>query len=187
MKVEGKIFFSIVARRLTDSLSNNGYIDTSVQKGGIAGAPDCLEHTGVVTQLIREAQESKGDLAVLWLDPANAYGSVPHELVQTTLEKQHVPSLVAELIMDYCNQFSMRVSSGSTTSEWHRVEVGIVTGCTISEILFALARSMIVNSAEPVSEEGVLRRRVTLCILFKSTLRMFASFPHDVPMSNTSM
>lgn len=60
---------------MTD-LMKNKYIDTSVQKGGIPGVPGCLEHTGVVAQLIREARECNGDLAVLWLDPANAYGSI---------------------------------------------------------------------------------------------------------------
>ncbi|KAL7856407.1 hypothetical protein AOLI_G00200110 [Acnodon oligacanthus] len=56
LRVEGKIFFSIVARRLTDYLLRNSYIDTSVQKGGIPNVPGCLEHTGVVTQLIRESR-----------------------------------------------------------------------------------------------------------------------------------
>ncbi|KAL7856411.1 hypothetical protein AOLI_G00200150 [Acnodon oligacanthus] len=56
LSVEGKIFFSIVARRLTDYLLRNSYIDTSVQKGGIPNVPGCLEHTGVVTQLIRESR-----------------------------------------------------------------------------------------------------------------------------------
>lgn len=57
-------------------------MDTSVQKGGVPGVPACLEHSGVVTQLIREAREGKGDLAVLWLDLANVYGSIPHKLVE---------------------------------------------------------------------------------------------------------
>ncbi|CAJ1076456.1 uncharacterized protein LOC119779116 [Xyrichtys novacula] len=35
LSVEGKLIFSIVARRLTDYLLKNSYIDTSVQKGGI--------------------------------------------------------------------------------------------------------------------------------------------------------
>ncbi|KAG7525299.1 hypothetical protein JOB18_025050 [Solea senegalensis] len=63
-----------------DYLLRNSYIDTSVQKGGIPKVPGCLEHTGIVTQLIREARENKGDLAVLWLDLTNAYGSIPHKL-----------------------------------------------------------------------------------------------------------
>ena len=31
----------------------------------------------MVTQLIQEAFENKGDLVVLWLDLTNAYGSIP--------------------------------------------------------------------------------------------------------------
>lgn len=139
LSVEGKIFFSIVARRLADFLSKNGYIDTSVQKGDIAKVP------GMLTQLTREARENKGDLAVFWLDLANAYGLISHKLAMI---KHHVPDQVADLILDYYDRFSMRVSSGPVTSEWHRLEVGIITGCTISVILFALAMNMIVKSAE---------------------------------------
>ncbi|KAL7881484.1 hypothetical protein AOLI_G00083320 [Acnodon oligacanthus] len=91
LSVEGKIFVSIVARRLTDYLLRNSYIDTSVQKGGIPKVPGCLEHTGVVTQLIREARENKGDLVVLWLDLTNAYGSIPHKLVEEAMRRYHIP------------------------------------------------------------------------------------------------
>ncbi len=66
---------------MADFSLKNGYIDTSVQKGGIPGIPGCLEHTSMVTQLPREARENKGDLVVLWLDLATAYGSMPHRLV----------------------------------------------------------------------------------------------------------
>lgn len=112
LSVESKIFFKIVSQRLTDFLLKNIYIDTSVQKGGVPGVPGCLEHTGVVTQLIREAKESKGDLATLWLDLANAYGSIPHKLVETALVRHHVPVKIRNLIMDYYNNLGARVSSG---------------------------------------------------------------------------
>ncbi|XP_053170226.1 uncharacterized protein LOC128354001 [Scomber japonicus] len=149
LNVEGKIFFSILSHRLSDFLLRNQYIDTSVQKGGIPGVPGCLEHSGVVTQLIREAREGKGNLSVLWLDLANAYGSIPHKLVEVALERHHVPCNIKALIMDYYNSFHLRFTSGAVTSERHRLEKGIITGCTISVILFALAMNMLVKSAEP--------------------------------------
>ncbi|XP_029943214.1 uncharacterized protein LOC115385372 [Salarias fasciatus] len=157
--VEGKIFFKIVAQRLTDFLLKNGYIDTSVQKGGVPGVPGCLEHTGVVSQLIREARESRGDLATLWLDLTNAYGSIPHKLVETALTRHHVPVTITNLILDYYNNFQLRVTSGPLTSAWQRLEKGIITGCTISVPLFSLAMNMIVKSAEvecrgPLSRSG---------------------------------
>ena len=37
LNVEGKIFFSILAKRLTSYLLKNNYVDTSVQKGGVPG------------------------------------------------------------------------------------------------------------------------------------------------------
>lgn len=52
----------ILSQRLTEFILQNDYIDTSVQKGEIPGVPlvektDCLEHSGVITQLTREARE----------------------------------------------------------------------------------------------------------------------------------
>ena len=91
LNVEGKVFLSILAKRLTTYMLANNYMDTSVQKGGIPGVCGCLEHTSVLTQLIKEAKATKGDLTVLWLDLANAYGTVPHKLVDLTLKKYHVP------------------------------------------------------------------------------------------------
>ena len=88
-------------------------------------------------------------LSVLWLDLANAFGSIPHKLVQLTLTKHHVPSRYRDLIADYYSNFRMRVSSGAITSIWHKVEIGIITGCTISATLFPLAMNMLTKSAEP--------------------------------------
>lgn len=48
----------------------------------------------------------------------------------------HVPNKVKTLILD---------SAGLTTYNWHKLEVGIITGCTISVTLFALAVNMVNN------------------------------------------
>lgn len=74
------------------SFSSRIIIDISVQKGGIPGAPSCPEHSGVVTQLIREAHAKSGDLAVLWLDLYNTR-SIPCKVVELTL-RHHVPSKI---------------------------------------------------------------------------------------------
>ena len=100
------------------------------------------------TIYIREARENNGNLAVLWLDLANTYSSIPHKAVEETLCRYHVPSSLSNLILDYYNNFNLRVTSGTKTSDWHRLERGIITGCTISATLFSLAMNMIIKSAE---------------------------------------
>jgi hypothetical protein len=50
LNVEGKIFWSMVAQRITSFLLKNKYIDTCVQKVGVAGFAGCIEHTAAITQ-----------------------------------------------------------------------------------------------------------------------------------------
>ena len=56
---------------MTYTLANK-YIDTSIQKGGVPGVSGCMEHTVILSQLIREAKAEKKGLVVVWLDTANA-------------------------------------------------------------------------------------------------------------------
>lgn len=48
LNVEGKIFFSVLARRLALYLEKNRYIDTTVHKAGVSGFSGCLEHTSMI-------------------------------------------------------------------------------------------------------------------------------------------
>lgn len=71
---------------------------------------------------------SKGDLIVLWLYLAKAYGSMPHKLVEEALKRYHVPSSVCDLLVNYYDNFRLRVGSGSTASEWYTLKNGIIKG-----------------------------------------------------------
>ena len=124
------------------------------------GFSGCIEITGVLTQLIREAKEGKGDLSVVWLDLTNAYGSIPHKLVEITLSRYHMPVKVQNIIKGYYDNFYLRFSCNKGTSPWQRLEKGIITGDTISVILFASAINMLVKTAEveckgPVMKSGI--------------------------------
>ena len=84
---------------------------------------------------------------MLWLDLADANGSIL-PVVEETLRRCRVPSSPSNLILDYNNNFNLRVTSCTKTSDRQRLERGIITGCTISVTLFSLATNMIIKSAE---------------------------------------
>ena len=119
-----------------------------------------MEHTRVVTQVRREAHKGKWDMVVLWLDLAYAYGSIPQKLVKVALLKHHMSSNISDLILYYYNNFNMRITSRSITSDWNWFDKGIITDCTISVIIFPLAMNMVVKSTEvdfrgPLTKTGV--------------------------------
>ena len=126
----------------------NNYIDTSIQKGGVPGISGCLEHTAILSQLIREAKSEKKNLVVTWLDIANAYGSIPHNIIQTALEKAHIPEKTRQLVESYYSNARIRFTTKNFTTDWQKVERGIITGCTLSVVLFALTMSWLIASVK---------------------------------------
>ena len=117
----------------------------------------CIEHTSVITQIIKEARQNKGELAVIWLDLANAYGTIPHKLVELTLARYHVPEKFRSLIQDYYARFNMRFTVNGYTTALQRLEIGIITGCTISVIIFAAAVNLLLKSVENQSRGAISR------------------------------
>lgn len=152
LNVEGKIFFSVMASRLSNYLLQNGFLDTSIQKGGVAGIPGCLEHASMIWEVIQKAKSQKKDLDVVWLDLANAYGSVPHQMIQQALRMYHVPENICQMLEKYFGGFRMRFSTTNFTTDWVNLDVGIAMGCTISPILFVLAMEVILKAASRNAE-----------------------------------
>ena len=152
LNVEGKLFFAMKADRILEYVLANEYIDTSIQKGGIPATSGCLENTAVLSQLIREAKKEKKNLVITWLDIANAYGSIPHSLIIEALQEAHIPGDMVKLIEDYYRDVRIRFATKEYVTEWQKVEKGIITGCTLSVVLFALAMTWIVASVKKVTK-----------------------------------
>ena len=85
LNVDGKVFFGILAWRVLAFVQENGYVDESVQKAGVPGIPGCVEHAYTIWDTIQRAKNDKEDLDVVWLDLANAYGSVPHKVLNLAM------------------------------------------------------------------------------------------------------
>ena len=104
----GKIFFSVISDRLQKFFVQNNYIRRETQKGFLFGLPGCLEHSFTLFEALRDAKENQRQIIVAWIDLANAYGSVRHNLIQFALN---------------CTMFQTAFKSWyliTTTSSWPR-------------------------------------------------------------------
>ena len=144
--VEGKLFWSMVSDRFYKYLViDNPIIDTSCQKGSIQKMSGVWEHTSMVWSALQDCKSSRKSIAILWLDLANAYGSVPHQLIAFALRRYGVPERWIRLVLNYYDGLWSRSSTASSTSQWMRYEIGIFAGCTISVILFIAAFNIIIE------------------------------------------
>ena len=96
LNAQGKLFFGDLASRLTRYLLMNEYIDTSMRKGGVPVIAGCLDHENMTWEIIQKAKKNKKDLNVIWLDLANAYGSVPRRMKLLSLPMYHIPKKISK-------------------------------------------------------------------------------------------
>ena len=105
----------------------------------------CWEHLSMVWHVLEEARAHKSNLAVIWLDIANTYGSIPHKLIVFALCRYGVSPQWIRLIETYYKGIFSKSFSQSATSSWHRHQWGIFAGCTLSIILSLAGMNIILE------------------------------------------
>ena len=100
--LRANFFFSLVSKYLeTHLVYNNKFINNSIQKGCMEEILGCLEHLFMVWYALKVVRAQKSNLATIWLDTANAYGSNPHKLIVFPLHRYGVSPQWIRLIETY--------------------------------------------------------------------------------------
>ena len=157
LNVEGKLFFSILSKRLEKHVYNNKLINSSIRKGCMEKVPGYWEHMSVVWDKLKSRKTERSNIAAIWLDIANAYGSVPHQLLFFALRRYGIPEHWMSLFIKYYEGLWSISWSDSAPSSWHHHLRGIFIGCTASIILFLSAINVIIEHIFAVTEDEIYK------------------------------
>ena len=92
----GKTYHLILAERLTTFLTTNKFIDPTLQKAFLPGINGCIEHNLVMEEIIKDAKYNKKTCHITFFVLEDAFGSVPHKLIDLTLERNFIPPKIRE-------------------------------------------------------------------------------------------
>ena len=109
----GKLFTAILKNRWLEFMTVNGYIHTTVQKAFLPGIRSCFEQYEKLRDIVSEAHMKHKSLTVCWLDLANAYGSVHHQLIDFCLRHCHAPEPFLKTIRSLYSNLGATMSSRS--------------------------------------------------------------------------
>ena len=150
----GKIYFSVISDRLQKFMLKNNYIRSLVQKGFLSGIPGCLEHAFTLYEALRDAKIHQKQIVVAWIDLANAYGSVRHNLIQFALNWYHVPMSIQKLIFDYYEKLMAKVQTSEWSTGFFLFDIGLFQGCVLSTILFDVVFQLLLDMLKPLENLG---------------------------------
>ena len=92
---------NILSKRLEKDIYSNKLINSSIHKGCMEKIPGCWEHMSIVWDELKSRETEKGSIATIWLDIANVYGSVPHQLLFFALRGYGIPEHWESLFIKY--------------------------------------------------------------------------------------
>ena len=111
----------------------------------MAKVPGCWEHLSLVWDELKTVKSNKTSITAVWLDIANAYGSIPHQLIFYSLKHYGINPTWIDFVTSYYNGLWNKSFSTKATSGWQKHFRGIFTGCTVSIILFLAGMNIILE------------------------------------------
>ncbi len=131
-------------------MASNHYLDTNIQKAFQSHIAGCEEHQLKLASVIKDANQHQQSLAIAWLDLANAYGRVSHQLIQFALSHYHAPS-----------EFLALDSNLYENQQWETKPVdllfGVVQGDPLSVSIFNNAINLLLDHIQTVCPDAGYR------------------------------
>ena len=142
----GKVFSSLLKQRWLSYMLDNHYLNTSVQKAFVDGIPGCTEHHVKLLSIINEARRKHKSLCVAWLDLANAFGSVHHDLIRFSLNHYHAPPVMVDMVSNLYAGLLAIFSTRTWTTAPIPLLKGVYQGDPLSVAIFNTVMNTLVDT-----------------------------------------
>ena len=136
----------------------------------------CYEHTFLLKSVIRDTRVNKRTTYVAWLDLRNAFGSIPHPAIRTTLQHIGIPESLISLICNVYTGATTTIRTSSESTDPIPIRSGVKQGCPLSAILFNLCIEVILRSIK--EKATTLPRNQSLS--FHNTLLSCLAYADDL-------
>ena len=141
-----KIFSGIISSRIMAISTRLGWISPE-QKGFLPGVRGIQEHTHILHTVIEQAKQSKRELVVAWLDLTNAFGSIPHPILNCLFQSLPIPDELRRILSDIYSDNIMDFAVGQDSVKI-KPTAGVRQGDPLSSVVFNLAAEPIIRTAK---------------------------------------
>jgi hypothetical protein len=130
--------FTCLMARCFQQINGTYHLYSDHQKGFIKKTNGCTEHGIILNELFHDANRHHKDLVVTAIDFTNAFGSVPHDLILSTMEQRNFPEWTRKIVKDMYTGASSFIELRGSKSDPIAWRKGVKQGCPLSPLLFNL-------------------------------------------------
>mmetsp|Transcript_19739 Transcript_19739/g.27532 ORF Transcript_19739/g.27532 Transcript_19739/m.27532 type:complete len:1293 (+) Transcript_19739:547-4425(+) len=131
-----KVYAAVLAKRLVDWNRSKGTF-CSAQKGFLP-CDGCHEHTYMLQSCVEDSHRWKKNLHILWYDLRNAFGSVPHALIDLMARQLQLPCYFCNILHDLYQHATLFIDAADEPTEMIEMCIGVKQGDPLSPLVFNL-------------------------------------------------
>lgn len=171
-----KLYGNVLVSRLTEWATGNARISRA-QKGFLPFR-GCSEQNHLLQTCLQDARRRKKTISCSFLDLRNAFGSVPHSTIHSSLTWLGLSPSSIDILESSFHGSSTRVRTASGTTASIPIGSGVVQGAPLSPILFNLALEPLIRAALSVDPGYSTQGHVTAVLAYADDLVVLAPTPH---------
>jgi hypothetical protein len=139
----GKLFMCMFCVSIGAWATEEGVLDTTVQKGFVAKMSGCIEHSQHVAAALRHARMHQLTIILLFFDLKAAFDNVAHGLIMWALHRYSIPEPVQRLIQQHYATLRLCVVTKDFVTKACRQEKGVMQGDPLSTFIFNLSQNLL--------------------------------------------
>ncbi|KAK8742630.1 hypothetical protein OTU49_001595, partial [Cherax quadricarinatus] len=152
-----KLYTGCLAARLRQWVTDNDVL-CPAQKGFMP-SDGVVEHNYILQHYLDEARSGNTDICIATLDIHNAFGSIPTELIELSLDRMGVGEEFRRIISGVIQGNSTRIMTNEGETNDIPTQRGVRQGCPISGLLFN------------IGIEAILRKIITAGMTINTQLK----------------
>ena len=145
-----KLLMAIIAKRITTFAIQHDLL--SPEQKSARPSEGCYEHAFLLESIVNDARRQPRPLALAWLDIRNAFGSIPHSALLTTLSHMGFPPDLISMIGNVYTGATTEVLTPLGKTDEIPIHSGVKQGCPLSAILFNLTLELIIRRCKAAAE-----------------------------------
>ena len=149
----GKTFHLLLNKRLTSFVLENKLMDPTMQKAFLPGINGCIEHNLIMEELIKDATKQKRTAHITFFDLEDAFGSVPHNLIQETLRRNHLPDNICDYFFNLYSNCPAVVETSSWRSQPFSFKRGVFQGDPLSPTIFLMVFNPVLQHLQSLEDK----------------------------------
>ena len=138
-----KLMMAILSKRMTTFAIDNDLL--SAEQKSAQPSEGFYEHGYILQSIIGNARRLQKNVFLSWLDLRNAFGSVPHSAIFTTLYHMGFPEALVEMVRNVYTGATIEVRTDAGLTDTIPIHAGVKQGCPLSPILFNLALELVLR------------------------------------------